>query len=329
MSIASFFGFSSSSVVDNELPDIYRLGLPLGMFVDTDVVSTYQKILTDCIERTQGIPADLMPVLWDNCLQSENSSGLMTLVAKAMTGKQDLFVVYRRDLGVVRLASQGEVTQIKEDYKAKGFSDVGVYISFRDYKRTDMVKIYSEMEYNVLCGLNKVTNLSKTIQFKMDSMRSSVSLSDSAITIAQAMTLASNLRNGKDVLLDGKDMIEVLTPDISTIKEAILFLNSKKCFYYAMPLSYINGEQTGGIGATGEADTKAVERGLKQYYISIVKPILESVLDIQTSFKSNDFRQIQSGLEVLKTFELVSNDYLSSENKKIITSRMFDVSESE
>jgi hypothetical protein len=270
-----------------------------------------------------------MPVLWDNCLQSENSSGLMTLVAKAMTGKQDLFVVYRRDLGVVRLASQGEVTQIKEDYKAKGFSDVGVYISFRDYKRTDMVKIYSEMEYNVLCGLNKVTNLSKTIQFKMDSMRSSVSLSDSAITIAQAMTLASNLRNGKDVLLDGKDMIEVLTPDISTIKEAILFLNSKKCFYYAMPLSYINGEQTGGIGATGEADTKAVERGLKQYYISIVKPILESVLDIQTSFKSNDFRQIQSGLEVLKTFELVSNDYLSSENKKIITSRMFDVSESE
>jgi hypothetical protein len=168
-------------------------------------------------------------------------------------------------------------------------------------------------------------NLSKSIQYKMSDMRKSVSLSDAYLPTAQAMDLANSLRSGKDIIIDKNDEVVTNNPDISSIKESISFLDSKRSFYYGMPLSYINGEQTPGIGSTGEADTRAVERGLKQYYISILKPILEALFEINTTFKSNDFRQIGTALEAIKAFELVSDDLLSRENKQLIIAKLFDV----
>ncbi len=327
MSLSSFFGFpiATTSASDSELPSIFPLGIGQEIFVETDVMNVYSKILTDCVERTQGLPEDIQSLLWDNCLQSESSLGLISLLARAMTKKQELFLVYKSDLKVIREAIASETAQIRSDYKMKGSSSVGLFVSFKNYHRTDMVKLYSGMEYCVVASLNKVMNLSKAIQYKMDQMRGSVSLVDSSVAIAQAKSLASALARGKDIMIDGKDIIETAKPDISTIKESILFLDSKKCFYYVLPLAYVNGEQTGGIGTTGEADSKAVERGLKQYFVSIIKPTFDALFGTKVSFKSNDFRQIGSALEALKTFDLVTTDFISDEDKSMIINRLFDL----
>lgn len=326
MSISSFFGFRAlTSDSESELPEIFPLSLKLAEFVDTDVLNVYSKILTDCIERTQGIPEKVVPLLWDNCLQSESSDGLITLLACAMANKKELFLVYNKAVGVLRIATNDEAGQIRKDYEAQGQSTLGIFVSFKGYTRTDMVKIYSSMEYCVVSSLNKMMNLSKAIKFKMSEMRSSVSLTDSSIAMAQARLIATALSNGRDVMMDKEDDVTTNAPDISSIKESIMFLDSKRSFYFGMPLSYINGEQTPGIGSTGEADSKAVERGLKQYFISIVKPVLEALFKITVTFKSNDFRQIGSALEAIKTFELVGNELLSQDDKKLIIARLFDV----
>lgn len=327
MSISSFFGFKLGSDTMTELPDIFPLSITYDIFVNTDIMTVYSKILTDCLERTQGVKEEIAPLLWDNCLQNESSDGLITLIARAMTDKADLFLIYDRTLSLLRQATEAEAKQIREDYKTKGKSAIGTFISFKNYRRTDMVKLYSSMEYCVVASLNKTMNLSKAIQFKMGDMRGSVSLLDSAQVIEQAKTIAKSLGNGKDVMIDAKDEIFTASPEISPIKESIAFLDSKRSFYLGLPLSYINGEQTAGIGSTGEADTKAVERGLRQYYISILKPVIETVFQIKTSFKSNDFRQISSALEALKTFELVDDSLISQENKQLIISKLFDVAE--
>ncbi len=329
MSLSTFFGFKKvGSSSDNELPDIFPLSVLVEDFVDTDVTTVYAKILTDCVERTQGIPEDLNSLLWDNCLQNESNYGLLTLLSMAMTDKTDLFIVYSKALGLVRKANDSEAAQIKQDYRTKGESKTGIYVSFKNYNRTDMVRIYSTMEYCVVAALNKSTNLSKSIQFRMSEMRSSVSLNDASVAIEQAKCIAKALANGKDVMMDKNDEIVTGTPDISSIKESIAFLDAKKSFYYGMPLSYINGEQTGGIGTTGEADVKAVERGLKQYYISIIKPVVEELFDlVTTSFKSNDFRQIGSALEAIKTFTLTDDELVSKDNKKLIVGKLLDLEE--
>lgn len=325
-SLSTFFGFKTLGLVsDSELPDIFPLSVNQNDFINADVTNVYSRILTDCVERTQGIPKNILPLLWDNCLQNESCEGLITLLAKAMTDKRDLFLIYNSTLSLVRQATAAEASQIKEDYKNQGQSDLGIYVSFKYYSRTDMVKIYSTMEYCVIASLNKQMNLSKAIQFKMNEMRSSVSLNDSSVAIAQAKTIAKSLSNGKDVLLDKNDEIATSTPDITAIKESISFIDGKKSLYYGMPLAYINGEQTTGIGTTGEADSRSTERGLKNYYISILKPVVEELFDINTSFKSNDFRQIGSALEAIKTFELVSDDLISQDDKKLIIEKLFDL----
>jgi hypothetical protein len=326
MSLSTFFGFGGSISSSNvELPDIFPLNFRKDLFIDTDVMNVYSKILTDCVSRTHGIPEDVFPLLWDNCLQSEATKGLITLVSEAMTAKADLFLVYSRSVNLVRVATQRESEQIRSDYKQSGSSAVGIYVSFKNYNRTEMIKLYSAMEYCVISSLNKMMNLSKAIQFKMGDMRGSVSLVDSEVALEQGQLIARALSNGKDVLLDSKDEIFTATPDLTSINQSIAFLDSKKCFYYGFPVSYINGVQTGGIGSTGEGDMRAVERGLKQYFVSILKPILDALFQITVSFKSSDFRQMDSALEAIKTFELVGTELISQDDKRMIISKLFDL----
>lgn len=324
MGLSEWFGWSGSSSSE-EIPDIFPIGIKKDAFVATDVVNIFSKILTDVSERTQGLKEDQQPLLWDNCVQSESSDGLISLLAKAMTDKKDLFLVWEKAVNVIRPATPVEAEKIKADYKAQGKSPVGIFVSFRNFSRADMIKLYSALEYCTVSSLNKSMNLSKAIQIKMNDMRSSTSLADSSDVKTQALEIAKGLAAGKDVLTDAKDIIQTATPDLSSVKASIEFLNEKRAFYLGMPESYINGVQTGGLGTTGENDTKAIERGLKNYYQSIMKPVLEALFEVKTTYKSQDFRQIAQALEAMKTFELTSEEMLSMENKKKIVEILLDV----
>lgn len=317
--------FKGRGETHNELPDIFPLSVDSIGFIKSDIEATYTKILTDTLERTYGIPKDVVPLLWDNCMASETQFGLVSLLVNAMVNQSDLCIVYKKALRTLRTATFAEAEKIKQDYKTQGRSPDGVFITFKNYHRTNMLRIYSSLEYCILTSLHKSVNIAKAVQIKIADLRSSVSLSDAGIAEAQARSLAFALKEGCDVFLDVKDQITTSTPDVSPTEKAIKFLDAKRAFYLDLPMSYISGLQTGGIGATGEADTKAIERGLKQYFFSIVHPVLFNIFDIDTEFKSQDFRQMTSALEALKTFELVSNTNLSQQAKRDILARMFDV----
>jgi hypothetical protein len=301
------------------LPDIFPIPIAQEMFVLNDMEAVYSKILTDVIERTDGLPQDAP--LWDSCLQSEASDGLITLIAKAMVRKEDLFLVYKE--GIVRRADAGESAQIRADYKQTGKSGVGVYISFTNYKRTDMVKLYASLEYCVVSGLYKSVNLSKAVQYKIAELRSSVSLTDKAAAEEQATEIAEALSCGRDVMMDSKDMITSHKPDLEAAEKTIDFLDSKRCFYLGLPKAYVNGTQTGGLGDSGNGDSKAIERGLKSYFVSIMKPTLEAIFSVKVNFKPSDMAQIGEALEALKTFELVGDSYLDDETKTKVVNRLF------
>jgi hypothetical protein len=325
MSLLSWAFGSQSSLSDSELPEIFPLSLDKQIFIKSDILTTYLKILTDTIERTHGLPEKFHPLLWDNCLQSESNTGLISLLACAMTDKKDLFLVYKGSVNVLRIADSTEQEQIKRDYEKTGKSSVGIFVSFKNYFRTDMLEIYSALEYCVLCSLHKTLNVSKAVQIKISELRSSVSLADASIASTQAKSIANALRNGRDTYLDAKDIIETAKIDTSSTEKAILFLDGKRAFILGLPLAYISGEQTTGIGTTGEADAKAVERGLKQYFVSIIQPVLKALFGADTEFKTEDFRGMTTALEVLKTFELVSDENLSQESKQEIIARVFDL----
>lgn len=323
--ILSIFGWNVSSNVSTELPVLYRMGIEADEFLRTDIRNIYQKILTDTLERTQGIPEKFQPLLWDNCLQSESSSGLVNLLAEAMESKADLAMIVNKSLGTIRKATSEERQKIDADYKANGKSPIGVFVSFRNYDKTDMIRLYSALEYCVIASLNKTLNLAKSVQFKMSEMRGTVNLKDSKDVVEQGISIATQLAAGKDVMLDKEDEIVTATPDVTAIKEGMAFIDSKRSFYLGMPISYINGEQTTGIGSTGEADAKATDRGLKSYFFSIIKPVVEAVFECSVSFKSQDITQIDAALNALKVFDLVGENFLSAENKLLVINKLLGV----
>src|SRR5690606_29068033 len=153
--------------------------------------------------------------------------------------------------------------------KKRGESETGVFISFKGYRRTDMLTIYSNLEYCILASLHKTVNIAKAVQIKINDLRASVSLNDSEVARAQARSIATALGKGKDVYLDVKDIIEAARIDTAPTEKAIGFLDAKRAFILSLPLSYISGLQTPGIGSTGEADARAVDNGLKQYFLTV------------------------------------------------------------
>lgn len=321
-SLGQWFGFGSSTAVE-ELPDIFPIAMIQNDFVTADMISIYSRILTDVIERTQGIPEGIEPSLWDNCLASEKSEGMVTLLAKAMAEKKELFLVYDKSTKILRKATNAEETKIREDYKKSAASTTGTYISFKNYTRTDMVALYSALEYATVAALNKSMNLSKAVQVKLKNLRSSVAAIDSADVKAQAVAIANGLKCGKDVMLDAEDILENAAPDLTAAQSSMELIAQKRSFYLNMPASWITGLAPKGLGDSGEGDAKSVERGLKGYFFSIVKPVVEALFGGKLTFKSEDFRQLASALEAMKTFELTSEELMSSENKLGIINKLF------
>ena len=327
MGLGEFFGFGTDDTPSAELPLIFPLEFTKDQFIEIDVINIFQKILTDVIERTQGIKEEQSNLFYDNCIQSEANHGLISLLARAMTYKRNLYLVYNQALGVLRLANPAEQSKITEDYAKMGKSSAGVYISFQHFLKSDLVRLYSALEYITIASLHKSMNLSVAIQLKMSDLRASTSLSDSAQVKAQAKSIAKSLGGGRDVLMDAKDVIENAVPDLTAIKNTIDYLSEKRAFYLGLPKSYLCGEMTEGIGTTGESDTKATERGLKNYYQSIIRPVLKMLFDIEPSYKSQDFRQIDQAINALKTFAITDEEIISLENKTLIINKLLDLPE--
>ena len=324
MNFLSFFKGASSS---QELPDIYPFPTLLAEFVKGDVETLYARILTDAIERTQGIPEKRQPLLWDNCLASDKQEGLVTMLARAMATKDELFLVYNKALDVIVQADAKEKEQIKSDYKLKGESPIGVFITFKKYTRTDFIKIYASMEYCAAGSLWKSMNISRAVQFKFNDLRASTGLNDKAEVLAQGKLLAEALRDGKDIMLDGKDVIDTAKPDLTAAEKSETFINRKLSKYTGLPASYLTGEMDATMGDSGNKDAKAVERGLKIYFFSIVRPVLEGLFGGKLTFETEDYASITSSNETLKTFDITSHELISLENKTKIINRLYGLDE--
>lgn len=321
------FGFKPNVFSSGEIPSIFPLPVLQVDFIKTDVTTIYSKILTDALERVDGLTEEQLPLLWDNCVKSAKGEGLITLLARAMAEKAELYIVYDKTVNVVRVATTDEQIEIKADYEKLAKSSKGVYISFTSYKKSDMVKLYSSLEYSTIEGLNRMLNVSAAIQMKFKKLRESVSLIDSIKAETQGQDLARALSKKQPIMIDADDSVEMATPDLSATEKSIGFIAAKLGFYLGMPASYITGEQTGGIGSTGEADTKAIERGLKSYYYSILKPVLFAIFDATTSYKSQDTTNLTTGVETLKIFSMTDEELISKENKTSILNKIFDLPE--
>lgn len=329
----SVFSFLKSNSRPERLEPIFPMSVLQADFVSIDCETIYKRILTDVLDRTEGLNDDQQVLFWDNCLGSENQDGLVTLLAKAMTDKSDLFVCYFETLKVIRKATSIEEATIRASYKEKAEAvtlpdgGIGVFITFKNFRQSDMIRLYSALEY---CGVNsfwKSMNLSKALQIKINELRSSTGLSDSADVKAQAVEIAKALAAGTDIYIDAKDILELLKPDLTATNSAMELIAQKRSFYLGLPLSWVTGQGSEGLGDKSKGDAKKVEQGLRGYYFSIIKPVVDGIFGKDTEFESDDFDQISSSMEVMKTFSITDDELVSMDNKRKILNRMLSLPE--
>ena len=283
----------------------------------------YKKILQRCYSRSEGAKdAEKIQSLFDSSERSGSPRGLISLLAKAMTDKAEIAVIY--EAGVVRLADSTEKEKIKKDYEDKAKSSLGILVSFKDYCLTDLVKGYMSMIYDILSSMNTQVGLAKALQIKVAMLRSTVSVNGKDEPIAQAKAINEALIKGQSVLMDEKDKVEVLTLDSDSVKNAMTLIYSQLCAEIGMPLSFVTGELTSGMSATGEADTNQQEEGLQDFFNSIFKPSCDKLYGWNLRFVSDDWRYFSAMIGSLIVVENTS--LLSDEQKKAFAERLMPIS---
>lgn len=99
---------------------------------------------------------------------------------------------------------------------------------------------------------------------------------------------------------------------------------SQLCAEIGMPLSFVTGELTSGMSATGEADTNQQEEGLQDFFNSIFKPSCDKLYGWNLRFVSDDWRYFSAMIGSLIVVENTS--LLSDEQKKAFAERLMPIS---
>jgi hypothetical protein len=322
----SFFGSlfkTTSEATETLLGAPYRLSFTKEVYCRMKTEILFEKILHRCYSRSEGAKDEQkIASLFDSSERSGSPSGLISLVSSGMTKKEQLAIVY--DNGIVRKATFDEEQVIKDDYEKVAKSSTGVLISFKDYYLTDLVNGYYGMIYDILASMNTQVGLAQALQIKINNLRGTVSVAGSDEPIKQAKDINEALKEGRSVLLDKNDQVEVLTINSDAVSSAITLVNSQLASDLGMPLSFVNGELTTGMSATGEADTNQQEEGLQDFFNSIFKPICDKLYEWDLRFVSDDWRYFSSMIGSLIIVE--NSGLLSPEQKKAFADRLMPIS---
>lgn len=322
--IKGFFSsfFRSSEATETILNSPFCMTIAKDEYCKITVELLYKKILNRVYSRSEGAKDDdKINSLFDSMERSGAPRGLISLLAYAMTHKKEMGIIYKA--GVVREATFEELKEIVADYKTRAKSSKGVLVDFRKYCITDLLLAYMAIVYDILTSMNTQVGLAKALQIKIHMLRGTVSAAGKDEPIAQAKEINEALKNGRSALLDKNDLIETLKIDSGSIESAIKFVCSLIASVLGVSLSFVTGELTTGMSATGEADANADEYGFQDFFHSIFKPVCDNLYGWKLEFITDDWRYFNA---MINSLIIVENSSLfSDEQKRIFAERLMPV----
>ena len=271
-------------------------------------VEIYRRILTDCLNRANGLSEEQKMLFWDSCLTSDVKQGLITILSFAMYNKSTVYIVYK--VGVIRTATKEEEAQIDSDPTGKS----GIKVDFTNFYKTDLLNIYIALLYNIIATCNTGLNLSKALKVGISKLRETVSNENKEPVIAQIKAINEALKAGKSVALDKEDTVSAVGFDFTSTEKGMEIFTNLIANLLGFPQSYLSGIISGGLNNTGENDTIAVERGLLFYFNSILKPTTDKLLGTNIKFKSDNWRKLLPFKDLLPALEMTT--LLTDEEKQ-------------
>lgn len=302
----------------------FKLYMTEANFVQIETKELFRNLLIECYNKSTGLSEKQSLAMWDNFdrYNDKTTSGFIGLISEAMTNKTTVYIVYDRTTNVIRKATSQEQAQIREDYRDKTKSDVGIMANFSKYDKADIIKVYYALLYNVVDGLNTSINVTKSIKFMANLLREKINKESAEDIIKQARAIVENLKNGNPVLIDSEDKLESTTVDVKPVESAVDFICGRIAGEMRVSLSYVNGKMTSGISSTGEADEQANERGIEIIFNSIFKPLADNLFKVNLQFQSDNYHRLSAYSQILPIIE--SSEIIEEEQKLEFVKEMFN-----
>lgn len=306
-----------------DLPAPYRLTVDEAAFLHFKVKWLYEKILKRCYALSAGLDDDKARALFDSVELGGATVGLIGLVARALTDKTELILV--NDAGIVRVAEFNEAEEIKKDYAARGRSEKGVYLNFAKYTLTDILKCYMSLIFEILKAERVNVGLAQALQVKINRMRETISTSNADDPMKQAKNIVDALKGGKSVAIDAGDVIQTTDLQTQAVKDALLMVYGMLASDLGVSLSFVCGELTSGLSVSGEANANFDESGIRDFFITVFKPIVDKLFGVSLRFKTDNWRKVREYAQILPYIE--SSALLSDEQKEQLAAELMGVGE--
>lgn len=315
--------FRNSEATDTVLISPFKIGLNQALFCDIKTQSLFKKMLNRVYSRVEGaIDKDKIQSIFDSSEKSGALTGLISILAEGMEKRKRLILIY--DSGIVRKANIQEAKKIEDDYEKFAKSTRGIIVDFKNYWLADLIKAYMSMTYDIITSMNTQVGLAKALQIKISALRGTVSAAGKDDPINQAKEINQALTSGRSVLLDKNDAVESLKIDSGSVEAGIKLVNNLIAAELGVSTSFVNGELTTGMSATGEADVNADEYGFQDMFNSIFKPVCDRLYGWNLQFVTDDWRYTGAMLDKLIIVE--NSSILSDEQKTAYAQRAIPLS---
>lgn len=324
------FGFFKNSTPrtaeETVLARPYKLSICERDFIQTRTIVLFEKILKRCYHKTGGIPdKEANNIALSVFLSVENGAqknGTIPLVAQAMANRQRIYLVYDAKISMVRKATLDEQQELTSQYVANNNALGtlknglrGMILDFTNYKLTALIRCYMSLIYAVMDSANTQVNLSRSLQIKINKLRDNISVLTSADATQQASKINSALKNGESVLLDNLDNVIQTAVNADSIKQALNIFYSALASDLGLSVSFVSGELTSGMSATGDADINYEEDGIKDFWVSIWRPICIRLYNQpKVKFITDRWRNIGAKLQNLVYVE--NSELFTDEQKR-------------
>lgn len=292
----------------------YKLGLDELKFINSRTQVLYEKILKRCYHKTIGLEDEEGNIASSVFLSVEygaEQNGAIPLIAKAMTQMRKVYLVYRESAGLVRVATLEEQVEIDKHYKdyqnaesKLNNGDRGMVLDFTKYELTRLIKCYMALLYAVLDSANTQVNLARSLQIKIDKLRENISVLTSEDAIKQANQINDALKAGNSILLSKMDEVIQTAINSESTAKAIEIFNTALASDLGLSLSFVSGALTSGMSATGDADINYEDTGIKDFWVTIWKPVCLKLYGAKNvKYKTDRWRFLEAKLKSLVYIE--------------------------
>lgn len=318
------FGFNGKEKTSIEKEDL-KLAFDLNVnerdFVNYMVADLYQNILTMTFDKIifpgkESFKDNIISSFYDNYSVENIQKGIIKNLSIAMERTEPVFFVNASISEKEVIVRTGTSEELEKYEEAKGNVKKQIKMDFSKFHQAKLLKIFYQMIYWIIRATNTNVKISNSVLVKIAKLRELVAKEDADDVIIQAKEINNALKQGNSIIADKDDSLDRLEINSQSSKDALNEVFNLISGLIKMPISFLNGELTTGLTQTGDSDNLAIERGLKNYYYMILKPIIEKLFEVRCAFSSDNTAKLKTLISMLPQLEL--STLLTDEEKRAI-----------